>query len=382
MKITDFCTGCRACEQKCPTRSIKMIADEEGFLNAVIDASTCIHCMLCIKTCPQNTPIAKHQPKLVLAVRDKDDKELRESASGGAFMGMAKLIVEKEGVVYGAAYNDSLVVEHCVAHNYEELKKLQSSKYVQSDTTNTFANVKASLKTHKTIVYSGTPCQIAGLKAFLGKDYDSLYTIEIICHGVASPLLFQKYISWIEERIHSKVRLYNFRSKDKGWGYRMCAIGDKETVSRSSDRDSYYYHFIKGDVYRECCYQCLYCTRQRVADLTIGDYWGIEKEHPHFHSREGVSVVLVNTEKGEQLWSHSSEEFCFTESLFEKAERHNHNLTKPTERKAIRDYIYQGIRTKAVSLFFSENMRIPFSLKAAIKGILPSYIKHLIKRFL
>jgi len=379
--LIDYCTGCGACEQVCPTKAISMKpVNEEGFLESVTDFEKCIDCNQCRMTCPQNTKAKLNSPQLNLAVRDKDDEELKNSASGGAFAAAARVILSQGGVVVGAAYNDDMTVSHHIVDGLKDMPKLQSSKYVQSNTAGTFKEVKKMLRDGRTVLYSGTPCQIAGLKGFLRKDYDNLYTMDVICHGVASPKLFVKYLEWLSGKMGGKIIYYNFRDKSTGWGLDYMTKTKTKTKTMPCSLDPYYHHFLKGDTYRECCYHCLYARQERVSDITIGDYWGIEKEHPEFYSTKGVSCLLVNTEKGKFLWNLISSEFISLESTFDKVARANHNLKAPTPRPAVRDNIYKQIDELPVNEYFASCMKVPFNIKARIKSMLPGWLKVFIKK--
>ena len=379
-KITEFCTGCRACEQICTHRAIVMKSDKEGFITACIDEKLCVECGLCGKRCPQNNLIGKSAPVVSLAVRDKNDDELKASASGGAFVAAARVILQHGGVIVGAAYHEDMTVGHIVVERLEDLHKVQSSKYVQSNTEATYSEVKELLKQGREVLYSGTPCQIGGLKAYLHKDYDNLYTMDLICHGVASPKLFAKYLVWLGGKMNGKVIGYDFRDKSCGWGLDYMSKTKTKTKTKPSTLDPYYFHFLKGTTYRECCYRCNYCTKERVGDITIGDYWGIEKEHPEFYSSKGVSCLLVNTEKGMRLWNLVKAEFDFLESFYEQVARANHNLSHPTKRTSLRDSIYQHIDDMDVNEYFATQLAIPFNLKARIKLLLPKWLKIWIKK--
>jgi len=379
-KITDYCTGCRACEQLCAHHAISMVPDKEGFLTASIEEEKCVDCGLCRERCPQNTPVEKASPKLSMAARDKDDAELKASASGGAFAAVAKVILARGGMVVGAAYKEDLTVSHIVVDSAEGLPLLQSSKYVQSDTEATYRRVKEALKQGREVLYSGTSCQIGGLKAYLHRDYDRLYTMDLICHGVASPKLFAKYLAWLGGKMKGKIIGYNFRDKSCGWGLDYMTKTKTKTKTKPSTLDPYYFHFLKGNTYRECCYRCRYCTKERVGDITVGDYWGIEKEHPDFYSAKGVSCMLVNTDKGVKLWEMVSDKFHSLESTFEKVARANHNLSRPTNRSSLRDTIYRHIDDMDVNEYFATQLAIPFSVKARIKLLLPKWFKIWIKK--
>lgn len=379
-KITEYCTGCRACEQLCAHHAIEMKPNKEGFLSAYIDREKCVDCGLCQNRCPQNNLMQKFEPLMSLAVRDRDDKELLASASGGAFAAAARMILQRGGVVTGAAYHDDMTVGHFIVERLENLHKVQSSKYVQSNTEATYSQVKALLINGREVLYSGTPCQIGGLRAYLRKEYDNLYTMDLICHGVASPKLFAKYLIWLGGKMKGKIIGYDFRDKSCGWGLDYMSKTKTKTKTKPSTLDPYYYHFLEGTTYRECCYRCNYCTKERVGDITIGDYWGVEKEHPEFYSAKGVSCFLVNSEKGMRLWNLIKSEFYFLESTFEQVARANHNLSHPTKRTSRRDSIYQHIDDMDVNEYFATQLAIPFNLKARVKLLLPKWLKIWIKK--
>ena len=377
-RITKYCTGCRACEQLCPKGAISFGIDSEGFPVPLINQSACIDCGMCQKRCSQNATLEKSEPVKVIAARYKNDEILYKSASGGAFAALALAVIRSGGIVFGVVYDKDWNVAFTSAEIEEDLMPILSSKYVQADTGDSYREVKKQLQRNRQVLYCGTGCQIGGLKAYLHKDYDNLITIDLICHGVTSPLLFRKYMSWLSEKHGSPILEYDFRDKRGGWGLGYKYKYKYKYVYHSCNLDPYYYHFLKGDAYRECCYRCSYCTKERVGDITIGDYWGIEKEHPKFFSTKGVSVVLLNTKKGIDFFGNNSNLFYTCESTFEQAARRNHNLQHPAQRCVERDTMYAGI----IEQDFGES---PFvksfrpSLKSRLKEIIPPYVKLLIK---
>lgn len=381
-KITEYCTGCRACEQLCPKHSIRMEEDGEGFLIAKINPHTCIDCGLCVKRCPQNrTDLQNETTQNTWAARFKENDTLYRSASGGAFAGLALHVLNQGGAVFGVCWDNTYTACHCKAETEKELWPLLSSKYVQSDTKHTFSEVKKILLTGRKVLYSGTGCQIAGLKSFLNKEYDNLITIDLICHGVPSPLLFKKYIELLASKHNAKIEEYDFRDKSGGWG-----LGYKYKCKHKykygiSSIDPYYKYFLEGNVYRMCCYACKYARSERCGDITIGDYWGIEQFHPHFFNTKGVSLVLTNSKKGEKIWQEVSSNFYLLQSKLEYAIKQNGNLQMPTPLKSeVRAHIYEGIRTLSPEKFFADKLPIHPSLIDKLKNMLPMRIKLILKK--
>lgn len=380
-KITDLCAGCRACEQICRREAISMVADQEGFLTATIDQQICVDCGLCAKICPQNKPVEKSSSKNVFAVRLKDDQTLYKSASGGAFAGIAKAWIGEGGIVVGVVYDKEWNAHHICATTSEQLDAILSSKYVQADTRATYSEVKALLEDGKYVLYSGTGCQIGGLKAYLRKDYDNLLTMDLICHGVASPLLFKQYISWLGEKSGSPILEYDFRDKKGGWGLGYRYKYKQKYKYRNCTIDPYFYRFLEGHTYRESCYHCNYCKPERAGDITIGDYWGIEKEHPQFFNTKGISCVLVNTNKGIAAWEKYRKYYNVIDSTFNQVARHNGNLLYTTKRiDLIRDHIYDGINDNPD--WFANVFAASFnpSLKTKIKNLMPMWVRLLKKK--
>lgn len=380
MKITDECAGCRACEQRCPRQCIHMNPDTEGFLTAVVDDAACIECGLCIKICPQNHLPAAESSRQVWAVRLKDGKRLYRSASGGAFAAIAQTVLEGGGAVFGAAYGEDLEVVHIRIDSLSELEKLQGSKYVQSDTAKTYAEVKSILAEGRKVFYTGTPCQIGGLKAYLGKSPANLLTADLVCHGVPSPRLFADYLLWLGDRHGTKILRYDFRDKRAGWGLDFKARTLRKSIHGMASTDPYYSYFLKGFTYRECCYSCRYAARERTGDFTLGDYWGIEREHPGFFSVEGVSLLLLNSAASMSWMERHKELFFLQQSTFEQAAGHNRNLLLPTRRPSYRDTLALRSAGQSPEAYFSREFPVRVSFKSRLKNLLPARVRKMIKK--
>lgn len=376
------CTGCRACEKICPKSSIEMIQDNEGFLIPKVDKELCINCELCEKRCPINIDFTSDFSSSVYAVRYSDEDEvLMKSASGGAFVALAIPVLKSGGVVFGAAYNENLVVKHIGINNINELYRLQSSKYVQSNTENTFVEAKSLLDEGKQVLYSGTPCQIAGLKSFLKRDYEKLITVDLLCHGVPSPEMFRKYIVWLNKKL-GKTLEYNFRSKEsQGWGntYKAKVKTENKIKFFSCNLDPYYINFAKESTYREYCYSCKFSNEHRVGDFTIGDYWGIQKFHPDFFDERGVSVLMVNSHKAKNFFETVKCSIEYMQSDIEKARKENRNLNKPTSRPSIRDTIYNGLYSLSDEEYVNQKLMPSVTLKNRVKAMVPTKLKQFLK---
>jgi len=380
-RITQYCTGCRACEQLCPRHSIRMKPDQEGFLTAVIDSENCVDCGLCAKRCPQNRDDLQHETVIdTLAVRLKDEKTLYHSASGGAFAGLALHAIRQGGIAFGVRWSDDYTAYHAKAETENEIWSLLSSKYVQADTMDSFTEVKRLLKNGRKVLYSGTGCQVAGLKAFLGREYDNLITIDLVCHGVPSPLLFRKYIEMLTGKHGARIEEYNFRDKSGGWGLGYKYKYKYKYKYGLSYLDPYFKYFVEGNNYRMCCYSCKYANTHRCGDITIADFWGIEKYHMNFFSTKGVSLMLINSEKGKAIWDENQTDFYVLKSKLEYAIKDNPNLRKPTSLKPnIRAHIYDGINTLSPEVYFTQKFPLNVSILDYLKSIVPMNFKYVLK---
>lgn len=289
------CCGCHACFQVCPKDAIQMETDEEGFLYPIVNLSKCVNCGKCDKVCPEIKAVALSMETQVYAAYRKEFEKRVQSQSGGVFARIAEDILAQGGVAFGAAFNETWKLQHCIAEDKTQLQKLQGSKYVQSEIGNTFIQVKTLLDQGEKVLYSGTPCQIQGLKKFLGKDYETLVTIDLICHGVPSPEVWKKYL---EEFLNGS-QLVKFVQKDKMKNnaifYQLKNGSERE---ESYETNAYSKGFNKNLFLRPSCHQCSFKGIERCSDITLGDFWGIEKFYPEFGDRYGISAVLVHTKNG------------------------------------------------------------------------------------
>ncbi len=305
------CCGCNACAQCCPRLCINMLEDEKGFVYPRVDESMCIDCGLCEKVCQELNHNNACKPQYVYAAKNDDDEQRLQSSSGGIFIVLAKQIITQGGVVFGACYDDNWEVEHCYVETQEELKPLMCSKYVQSRIGNTYKEAEQFLKQGRKVLFVGTSCQIAGMKRFLRKDYDNLLAVDFICHGVPSPGVWRKYLQEIKA---DGITSVNFREKQNGgftwrkFGLLIKGEGDRTISSKHLDDDTYLRGFL-GDLYlRPSCYECPAKAGKSGSDITIADYWGVHTTVPEWNDNKGVSLVIVNTNKGKAIFDTLSNE--------------------------------------------------------------------------
>lgn len=380
------CCGCTACGNICQKQAISMKPDEDGFLYPVINQELCVECGLCKKICPiNNLPVTTDKPLATYAAINKNQSILSTSASGGVFPALASLVLERNGVVFGCAYENDMDPVHICIDNPAGMMKLQGSKYVQSSINTSYAKAKVFLLEGRWVLFTGTPCQIAGLKSYLGKDYNNLITVDLICHGVPSAAFFKGYIKHLEGKLKGKIKDFKFRDKSKGWGKTGKVFYEKKGIIREDfipPITSYYYnYFLKGDIYRENCYECRYAGGKRQGDFTIGDYWGIEKVHPKIDTKKGVSVLLVNSKKGIHLINELENYLILVPSTFEQAKEKNSQLRKPTSKSKLRDLIFKTWReggSQAVAKMYNKMNRKQIVMWK-LKSLMPLPVKQVIK---
>lgn len=340
-----------------------------------------------------------NEPIEVYAIKDRDTKALERAASGGAFSVLARPFVDAGGVVFGAKMGDNGTVQHVAARSRDELALLQGSAYVQSDTTKVYEVVEVSVKSGLPTLFVGTPCQCAAVESYLIlkhaieslDEQDNLFLCDVICHGVPNGTLFRAHQKWLARKVNADdgIHSFKFRSKKNGWGlyyyYYYYRRGKKYEICEPGNYDPYYAAFLRGETYRESCYKCPYARRERVTDYTIGDYWGVESAHPDFPAKGGVSVLLINTERGVANFEAKSKKACLcVVSDFEKASRENHNLCKPTIRPSSRDNLLLAYSKRCLEsnldTLFDVDLRIKRGIKGTVNKLLPAAVVLKIKR--
>lgn len=306
------CCGCKACEQVCPKYAISMKIDEKGFWYPRIDKKKCVECGLCYKVCPENFQSFQTNLPECIVYYNKDKEKQQEYSSGGAFLRICKAYVEgkEDYAIYGASITTENIVKHIRVTNWDNVNQLSRSKYVQSDTENVYKQVKTDLSMNKYVVFSGTPCQVQALKNFLGKEYERLLLIDFVCHGVPSPMAYKKYCDSIAKTLGKKIDKVLFRYKqeigiDKKWDTQGMSILFDDGTSYKGTRagDIYMRAFSCELLSRSSCDECKFTKLNRVSDLTLGDFWGIEDKFPEYaiQNTAGTSMVLVDSVKGDKL---------------------------------------------------------------------------------
>jgi coenzyme F420-reducing hydrogenase beta subunit len=392
------CCGCGACVSICPQNAISMQEDENGFIYPFLSETLCIGCRLCKEVCAYQNQLSLNTPKEAYVAASKNDKNIVESASGGIFAEAATYIIKNDGIVFGVAFvkeNSRLIPQHIGVSRLEDLKLLQGSKYVQSDMRNSMNQAKKYLDNGRHVLFSGTPCQVAGLKGFLKKDYENLITMDIICHGVPSSQMFNDFLQLNYNKKNYDVVDFKFRDKSSGWG-EMARLDYFDRKNKLKHRlipahtSSYFHFFLKTQICRENCYSCKYACEKRTGDITIGDYWGIGQEHPELLSNsvysemKGISCVMISTSRGEVFFRSLNSQIYADLSKFEKISKHNEQLREPSKKG--KDYqeifrLYPRYGYQAVEKYYKRKYfiniilhviynKIPLPMRKKIKKLL------------
>jgi len=338
IKIIDKkdCCGCHACASVCAKRSITMQEDNEGFLYPVVNVSTCTDCGLCEKVCPVINQDEPRRPLKVFAAKNRDEEIRRQSSSGGIFTPLAEEIIRDGGVVFGAKFDEDWNVVHAWTDTIEGIADFRGSKYVQSTIGDTYREAREFLKQGRKVLFSGTPCQIAGLRKFLRKEYDNLLTVDVVCHGVPSPLVWRKYLEETRERLRAEsdaekntvssslmdlpvITGISFRDKTHGWkkfGFRLryaapemskksvsvSAIKEEKETLQPFKENIFMQGFLANLYLRPSCYACAVRSGKSYSDILIADFWGVQNYYPEFDDDKGVGLILVYSEKGKNIY--------------------------------------------------------------------------------
>ncbi len=361
--FVEGCCGCGACLNVCPKNAISFREDAEGFAYPSVDEGKCIDCSLCVKVCPVLSPDVERLPLKVYAAKNRDLQERIQSSSGGMFLPLAREVLRQGGQVFGVEFSEDFrSARHACASDADGVKRFSGSKYIQSDTGRTYSMTKMFLENGVPVLYSGTPCQIAGLRKFLRKDYENLYTVDLVCHGVPSPGIWRRYM---DETAPEGTASVNFRDKVTGWKRFSLVMKDssgKVLFSQREDENVFMDGFLKNLYLRPSCYLCPARKGRSGSDLTIADYWHLKKTLPDFDDNTGVGLVLVNTAKGARLFD--SVDFERVETPYAPASAGNpaiENDFRPL--KGREAFFRKAVRAKRIVPLIRKYTRDPFALR-------------------
>lgn len=369
------CCGCNACVQICPKQCITMHQDEEGFDYPTVNENNCTDCGLCEKVCPVLNSGESKKPLKVYAAKNRDEEIRLESSSGGIFTALAEEVIHKGGVVFGVSFDKEWNVVHTYTENIEGLAAFRGSKYIQSKIGSTYKQVKSFLKSGREVLFTGTPCQIAGLKNFLRKDYPNLLTIEILCHGVPSPKVWQRYLAEKKAQFQcNNICKINFRDKRKGWSQYHFVIDFKNgTQYNTSYYTDIYFKGFLGNLYlRPSCYACKCKNGRANSDIVIADYWNINEALPDYNDNKGISLVLINSLKGLSILNSLLTSIDYKETSYEVCLGRNGGFLEhiPVHKK----------RQVFFKLFNQNKILLSYSVEKCLKIKLTDRIKNKIKR--
>lgn len=365
IKRVEDCCGCNACYNACPKNLIEMKMNEHGFAYPVINESLCTKCGRCVAVCPLKNKSKDSSPLRVIGAKNKSEDVRKTSSSGGTFFELAKQVILKGGIVYGCALNEDMVAYHTSAEDEEGLKKFKSSKYVQSEIGDIYKQVKANLNNDREVLFSGTPCQVAGLKNYLGKEYENLLLIDLLCHGVPSPKLFKDYLEMLSKKYKGKPISVNFRQKKKGWKrlYFEVLFDNGKRYYEFSGYDRYMALFLHNISLRPACYECKLACVERQGDITLGDFWGIGKKYPELDDDKGISLILLNTKKGQNAFSEIEDKLNVFESDLEIAKAGQLTLTRPSKKNDKHEEFYELYAKNGVKTATETYVKVPGTIK-------------------
>lgn len=347
IKITQNskCSGCYSCVNACPKSCISMVSDAEGFWYPRVEEPACINCGKCEKVCPVVHNKASENISSAYAAYNKNEKIRQDSSSGGLFTLFAEYIINSGGVVFGACFNDTFEVVHDYTERVEGLVKFRGSKYLQSKIGDTYKATKDLLDNNRPVLYTGTPCQIAGLRAYLGREYDNLYCQDIICHGVPSPKVWSKYLEHREMTANASAGNVSFRDKSESWKRYSVAIkfDDESSYQKQFADDEYMIAFLRDVCLRPSCYDCAFKACNRESDFTLADFWGIENILPEMDDDKGTSLLIIHSEKGKRLFDEIKDGLCFAEVNLEEALQYNPSMVRSAKPNPKRKAFFENL---------------------------------------
>jgi coenzyme F420-reducing hydrogenase beta subunit len=382
IKRKEDCTGCYACSQISPggINCISMVKDNEGFWYPKVDYSKCIKCGLCVDVCPilnnkvvENTPVA-------YACINKNESIRLESSSGGLFSLIAEQVIDDGGVVFGAGFDENFEVVHSYIKEKNDIGKYRGSKYVQSKIGDTYKQAESFLKSGKKVLFTGTPCQIAGLKSFLRDNYINLLCVDLVCYGVPSPDVFRKYTEYITQKANSPMLRIFFRSKILGWKRNSIIFIFKNNTEyqKTTDKDLYMKAFSKNICLRPSCYDCKFKTLHRLSDITLADFWGIQNIAPEMDDDKGTSLLLINSDNGKETFKKIEGKILYKEVNINEAIKFNQAAIESRQLHPKRDAFFKELNDNVYfELLVKKYCSDKFSVK--IKKMIKAVIRKVLK---
>ena len=380
IKDKEDCCGCYACYNICPKQCITMKIDNEGFWYPNIDKNECINCNLCEKVCPIINPVKRvDSKKIAYASMNKDEQVRMKSSSGGIFSILAEYIIKNNGVVYGAGFDEDFNIKHKRILYSTDLDLLRGSKYVQSSIGDIYKQVKNDLENNNPVLFTGTPCQVEGLRSYLRKEYVNLITMDFICHGVPSPLVWEKYLKKMKKSKQENIKNIYFRNKDIGWKlFSLKIIFDKRIYSNDLNNDLFMKGFLKDVYLRPSCYNCKFKKINRISDITVADFWGIGNILPKMDDDKGTSLIVIHSEKGKQLFDKLSEKMILNEVNLNEAIKYNPSMIKSVKYNEKRSSFFAELNSgKELTDLIRKYTKISFEKR--VKNKIKSIIKRLIR---
>lgn len=362
------CCGCSACAQRCPKQCIIMQEDNEGFLYPSVDRENCIDCGLCEKVCPVINQTEEHKPLECYAAKNPDESVRSTSSSGGIFLPIAETIIRHGGIVFGACFNDRWEVVHTSAETLEEVRSFQGSKYVQSSIGTCFQETEGFLKDGRKVLFSGTPCQIAALHKYLRRDYDNLITVDVVCHGVPSPMTWRDYVATLPMAGVKKICM---KDKSTGWREYSFSLFDSKgylSYTEKASDNKFMVAFLSNLTIRPSCFKCPAKAGRSQSDITLADFWGIEKLNPSMDDNKGTSFVCANSNKGIDILNNL--EFALVKADYGSSVPFNPCIYQSTPEPVMRakfwkEYVRNGVQTLKELKLLRQNI-----FKRTIKHIL------------
>lgn len=391
----EMCCGCRACELICPTKCIRMVEDEETFLYPIKDEALCTNCGLCESVCSfinKKKIINKIDDNTVVPSRaylaiHKDEDTLYKSASGGAFSAVANSFCQENYAVFGVEFTDEFKVIHSHVDSLSLISKYRKSKYVQSDTNICYSKAKELLEKGVHVLFTGTPCQIAGLKLFLKKDYENLLCVDLVCHGVPSQGIFDRYIDYLVNKYRGGLEAYQFREKIKNknnqWNSRNVKISiNGKTRVLNNIKDKYLRGFHSGLYYRPSCYNCIYANSTRVSDITMADFWRVEQLFPLVDVHKGASALIFNTANGYGFKERIDNYMNLTEVDYDDVIIRNGQLRRPANKHQYRERFFKLLEENDFGTAVDKCMPRFLFLRRIVGKVLPYKTKEQIKKIM